>query len=67
MCSPVEALDALIVTAGDFWWTWVVLPVLAVLGVYFTIRSGVVQLRLLPAMFRVLADKKPKARDGRGH
>ena len=64
MCSPVEALDALIVTAGDFWWTWVVLPVLAVLGVYFTIRSGVVQLRLLPAMFRVLADKTPKARDG---
>ncbi|MDR7232930.1 alanine/glycine:cation symporter family protein [Agrococcus sp. BE272] len=60
----MEALDELIVTAGDFWWTWIVLPVLAVLGIYFTVRSGVVQLRLLPAMFRVLTDRTPKDRDG---
>ncbi|WP_309069767.1 alanine:cation symporter family protein, partial [Microbacterium sp.] len=52
-------------TAGDFWWTWVVLPILAALGVYFTVRSGVVQLRLLPEMFRVLGDKTPKDRSGR--
>ncbi|WP_413316406.1 alanine/glycine:cation symporter family protein [Agrococcus sp. 1P02AA] len=60
----MDALNDLILAAGDFWWTWVVLPVLALLGLYFTIRSGVVQLRLLPAMFRVLGDKTPKARDG---
>ncbi|WP_405217227.1 alanine/glycine:cation symporter family protein [Agrococcus sp. Ld7] len=60
----MDVLDDLILSAGDFWWTWIVLPILAALGIYFTIRSGVVQLRLLPAMFRVLGDKTPKARDG---
>lgn len=60
----MEAFDDLVLTGGDFWWTWVVLPVLALLGIYFTIRTGVVQLRLLPSMFRVLTDKTPKARDG---
>ncbi len=63
--SPVDAIEALMLTAGDFWWTWVVLPVLAALGIYFTVRSGVVQLRLLPEMFRVLGDKTPKDRSGR--
>lgn len=60
----MEAFNDLVLTGGDFWWTWVVLPVLALLGIYFTIRTGVVQLRLLPSMFRVLTDKTPKARDG---
>ncbi|WP_347754088.1 alanine/glycine:cation symporter family protein [Agrococcus sp. ProA11] len=60
----MDVLNDLILSAGDFWWTWVVLPILAVLGIYFTVRSGVVQLRLVPAMFRVLRDKTPKARDG---
>lgn len=60
----MDALNDLILAAGDIWWTWIVLPILAVLGIYFTVRSGVVQLRLLPAMFRVLSDKTPKARDG---
>lgn len=61
----MEALDAFVLSAGDFWWTWIVLPLLAVLGVYFTVRSGVVQLRLLPAMFRVLGDKTPNGPDGK--
>lgn len=60
----MEAFDDFVLSAGDFWWTWIVLPILAVLGVYFTVRSGVVQLRLLPEMFRVLTDKTPKGRDG---
>ncbi|WP_206446273.1 amino acid carrier protein [Agrococcus sp. KRD186] len=60
----MDAFNDLILTAGDFWWTWIVLPILAALGIYFTVRSGVVQLRLLPAMFTVLGDKTPKARDG---
>lgn len=64
MLGRMAALDEAILTAGDFWWTWVVLPVLALLGIYFTIRSGVVQLRLFPAMLRVLTDKTPLARDG---
>ncbi|WP_277211474.1 alanine/glycine:cation symporter family protein [Isoptericola croceus] len=61
----MDALNSLILAAGDSLWTWIVLPVVAVLGVYFTLRSGVVQLRLLPEMFRTLTDPAPKGADGR--
>ncbi|GAA1991756.1 alanine/glycine:cation symporter family protein [Isoptericola halotolerans] len=58
-------LNDWILTGGDALWTWIVLPVVAVLGVYFTVRSGVVQLRLLPEMFRTLTNPAPKGPDGR--
>lgn len=58
-------LNDWILAAGDGLWTWVVLPVLAVLGVYFTLRSGVVQLQMLPEMFRTLTNATPKDAEGR--
>jgi AGCS family alanine or glycine:cation symporter len=58
-------LNDWILAAGDGLWTWVVLPVVAVLGVYFTLRSGVVQLRMLPEMFRTLTDATPRDENGR--
>lgn len=61
----MDALDGFILTAGDTLWTWAVLPVLAILGLYFTVRSGVVQFRLIPEMFRTLTDKTPLTTDGR--
>ncbi|MFD2792615.1 alanine/glycine:cation symporter family protein [Promicromonospora vindobonensis] len=61
----MEMLDAWVLSAGDILWTRAVLPVLAVLGLWFTIRSRVVQLRLLPEMFRTLTDKTPQDADGR--
>jgi AGCS family alanine or glycine:cation symporter len=61
----MDLLNDWILTAGDHLWTWIVLPVLAVLGVYFTLRSGVVQLRMLPEMFRTLRDVTPKDETGR--
>ncbi len=57
-------LDAWILDAGDVLWTRAVLPVVAVLGLWFTIRSRAVQVRLIPDMFRTLADKTPKDADG---
>lgn len=60
----MEILEELFGTWGNELWTWVVLPVLAVLGIYFTVRSGVVQLRLLPAMFKTLTDKALVNEDG---
>lgn len=59
MDSLNESYNALVLALGDTLWTWIVLPVLALLGLYFTIRSGVVQLRLVPDMFKVLGDKTP--------
>ncbi|MCK0117467.1 AGCS family alanine or glycine:cation symporter [Isoptericola sp. CG 20/1183] len=61
----MNVLNDWILAGGDVLWTWIVLPVVAVLGVYFTVRSGVVQVRLLPEMFRTLTDPAPKDESGR--
>ena len=61
----MEMLDAWVLAAGDILWTRAVLPVLAALGLWFTIRSRVVQLRLIPDMFRTLTDVTPKNAEGK--
>ncbi|BDZ53556.1 alanine/glycine:cation symporter family protein [Agromyces marinus] len=60
----MDVLNDFVLDAGDGLWTWIVLPVVVMLGVYFTIRSGVVQFRLIPEMFRTLTDKTPRDEDG---
>lgn len=65
MLGVMDALNDLVLAAGDTLWTWIVLPVVAILGIYFTVRSGVVQFRLIPEMFRTLTDKTPRDEDGR--
>ncbi|GAA1614205.1 alanine/glycine:cation symporter family protein [Leucobacter chromiireducens] len=60
----MDAINDFVLAAGDRLWTWAVLPVLVVLGLYFTLRSGVVQFRWLPEMFRTLTDKTPVKSDG---
>ena len=60
----MDAINEWLLTWGDQYWTWVVLPVVVVLGVYFTIRSGVVQVRLIPEMFRTLTNRTPRSEDG---
>ncbi|GAB3277207.1 alanine/glycine:cation symporter family protein [Microbacterium lacusdiani] len=51
-------------STGDALWTWIVLPVVVALGLYLTLRSGVVQFRLIPEMFRTLTDRTPRDADG---
>lgn len=60
----MDAINDWLLTWGDHLWTWAVLPVVVALGVYFTVRSGFVQVRLLPDMFRTLRDKTPLTPDG---
>lgn len=60
----MDTLNDVILTAGDHLWTWIVVPVVVCLAVYFTIRTRAVQIRLLPEMFRVLGDKTPVGADG---
>jgi AGCS family alanine or glycine:cation symporter len=69
-CPPrhtvgMDAINEWLVEWGDNLWTWIVLPVVVLLGIYFTVRSGVVQFRLIPEMFRTLTDKTPRSEDGR--
>ena len=61
----MNAFSDLLATWGDTFWTWFVLPLVVALGVYFTVRSGVVQLRLLPEMFRTLTNKTPRDDSGK--
>lgn len=61
----MEAIETWLATWGDHLWTWIVLPIVALLGVYLTVRTGVVQIRLLPEMFRTLTDKTPLDADGK--
>ncbi|CAM3640432.1 hypothetical protein OCAE111667_19765 [Occultella aeris] len=53
----MDALNDAVLTAGDAFWTWLVLPIVALLGLYFTVRTGVVQSPTLPQMFRTLTDQ----------
>ncbi|PDP84470.1 sodium:alanine symporter family protein [Glycomyces fuscus] len=54
-----------VVAVNDFFWSYFLIPLLIILAVYFTARSGIVQLRLLPEMFRVLGSAPGIAPDGR--
>ncbi|WP_022888464.1 alanine/glycine:cation symporter family protein [Agromyces italicus] len=60
----MDLLNAWVLAAGDTLWTWIVLPLVAGLGLYFTARSGVVQFRLIPEMLRTLTDKTPRDASG---
>lgn len=60
----METLNEWLVASGDHLWTWAVIPVLVGLGLYFTVRSGFAQVRMLPEMFRTLTDKTPRKADG---
>lgn len=47
-------LESVFSTIGDFTWGWSLIPFLVVLGVFFTLASGLVQFRFFGRMFRVL-------------
>ena len=61
----MDEINAWLLTWGNNLWTWIVLPVVVLLGLYFTIRSGMVQFRLIPEMFRTLTDKTPRDAEGK--
>ncbi|WP_158968114.1 alanine/glycine:cation symporter family protein [Chachezhania sediminis] len=46
--------DTIFNAINDFTWGWALVPFLVVLGVFFTIASGFVQLRFFGRMFKVL-------------
>ncbi len=61
----VNALNDAIIAVNDFFWSYFLIPLLIVLAAYFTVRSGVVQLRLFPEMFRVIRAAPGIAPDGK--
>lgn len=61
----MNQLNEWIGTAGDMFWMYLLIPLLALASVYFTVRLGVVQVRLLPDMFRQLFNPAETAPDGK--
>lgn len=50
---------------NEFLWGWhwhSILVVLALCGIYFTIRTRFVQFRMVPEMFRLLGESLPKSK-----
>lgn len=47
-------VEDLVTNANDLLWSSVLIVVLVALGLYFTVRMGFVQFRMLPEMFRLL-------------
>lgn len=53
-----NALDWLVGPANNFIWTYILIGLLLAAGVYFTIRTKFVQVRLFREMFRLIVEKK---------
>ncbi|WP_093800301.1 sodium:alanine symporter family protein [Streptomyces sp. Wb2n-11] len=61
----MDTLDSMIMDVNDVFWTYLLIPLVVGAGLWFTVRSKVVQGRLFPEMLRVLGDKTAPAKDGR--
>lgn len=61
----MDTLNSVVVDINDVFWNWLLIPLVIVAGLYFTVRSGVVQLRMLPEMFRAVTEKGTTAEDGK--
>ena len=66
--NPLESLNEFLGNAEGWLWAWAGMPVVVLLGLYFTIRSGAVQLRMIPAMFSAITQKAQREQvdTGRG-
>ncbi|MDR6224835.1 alanine/glycine:cation symporter family protein [Desmospora profundinema] len=51
-------------TANDILWSYILIALLIGLGVYFTVKTGFVQIRHLKEMFLVLKDRQTRSPDG---
>ncbi|GAA2343344.1 sodium:alanine symporter family protein [Saccharopolyspora halophila] len=60
----MEALNDAIVALNDTFWLYLIIPVLALLSLYFTVRSKAVQIRMLPEMVRAIGGRSETAEDG---
>ncbi|TYC52511.1 alanine:cation symporter family protein [Rhodobacterales bacterium] len=53
----MEWIESFFGLIGDLTWGWALIPFLVVIGVFFTVVTGFVQLRFFLRMFRVLSTK----------
>lgn len=58
MDAFIDGLNWIVNEGNDLLWTYILIALLLGLGVYFTIRTKFVQIRLFGEMFRVITEKK---------
>lgn len=58
MTDFMENFARILGTIGDFLYTWILVALLIITGLYFSIRTGFVQIRLLPEALKVIVEKK---------
>ncbi len=58
MTDFMEKFAEILGTMGDFLYTWILVALLIVTGLYFSFRTGFVQIRLLPEAIKVISEKK---------
>ena len=51
-----QALNAIIGPINNFLWSYILIAVLVLLGLWFTVRTGFVQFRCIPEMFRLIGE-----------
>lgn len=61
----MDFLDAVVGSINDFLWTYIIIVVLVGSGLWFTLSTGLVQLRALPEMVRLLAGDLGRRPSGR--
>ncbi|MGK5446574.1 alanine/glycine:cation symporter family protein [Streptomyces radiopugnans] len=61
----MSTLETVIVEINDHFWTYLLIPLVAVAGLYFTIRSRALQIRLLPEILRTVREQPRAGADGR--
>nr|WP_317359615.1 alanine/glycine:cation symporter family protein [uncultured Tyzzerella sp.] len=59
MNSFMESFSSVIGSVGDFLYTWILAALLIITGLYFSFKTGFVQIRLLPEALKVILEKKP--------
>ncbi|MGK5496813.1 alanine/glycine:cation symporter family protein [Streptomyces sp. URMC 125] len=53
----MSTIDTVVVEINDHFWTYLLIPLVAGAGLYFTLRSRALQFRLLPEMLRVVKER----------
>lgn len=58
-------LESIVAKTNNFMYTYLLVYMLIGIGLYFTIRTGFVQFRMIPEMFRVIMEKAPVGKNGK--
>ncbi|OXS79999.1 alanine/glycine:cation symporter family protein [Domibacillus enclensis] len=61
----MAALDGFISMLNNWMYSYIMIAMLIVLGLFFTFRTGFVQFKMIPEMFRVIFEKSTISADGK--